>query len=61
MATLVTRFDMDDEIVDALSVAILESTKVLTEELPVLRKLEKTVLEAPDLGVPSHPAAHRGQ
>jgi TRAP transporter TAXI family solute receptor len=58
MATLVTRADMETNLVLDLASAIKANTAELSEELPVLRSLEQTLAEAAGLGVPVHPAAH---
>ena len=56
MATLVTRADLETNLVLDLANAIKKNTAKLTEEQTVLRSLKQTVSKAAELGAPSHSA-----
>ena len=56
MAMLVTRTDLETNMVLDLANAIKSNAAKLAEEQPVLRSLEKTVAATVELGAPIHPA-----
>lgn len=61
MATLVTRADLENDVVRDLVNAIKANTEELIEEQPVFRSFKKTIAETAGLGVPMHPAAQGSQ
>jgi TRAP transporter TAXI family solute receptor len=61
MATLVTRSDLENAIVQDLVDAVKMNSAELTEQQPVLQSFSQTIAENAGLGVPKHPVMRGSQ